>query len=60
MRGIETDQGNWIKDEREVEKEFCDYFEGLFKSSNPSHDQLKAALASLVPNVSDKMNEKPQ
>ncbi|KAH9799959.1 reverse transcriptase domain-containing protein [Citrus sinensis] len=60
IRGIETDQGNWIKDEREVEKEFCDYFEGLFKSSNPSHDQLEAALASLVPKVSDEMNEELQ
>ena len=29
IKGIETEQGNWTKDEREVENEFCNYFAGL-------------------------------
>ena len=57
IRGIETERGNWTKDEREVEKEFCDCFAGLFKSSNPTHEQLEATLASSVPKVLDEMNE---
>ena len=57
IRGIEIERGSWTEEEREVEKEFCGFFNKLFKSSNPSQAQIEVALADLVPKVMGEMNE---
>lgn len=42
--GVENDKEKWIKDDEGVKKQFYGYFANLFSSSNPSPNQLEAAL----------------
>ncbi|KAH9764852.1 hypothetical protein KPL70_001671 [Citrus sinensis] len=55
--GIEDNQGNWMQEEEEVEREFCSYFANLFTTSRPDQKQVDAALEDLKPRVTDEMNE---
>ncbi|KAH9734317.1 reverse transcriptase domain-containing protein [Citrus sinensis] len=55
--GIEDNFGRWIEEPIEVEHEFCNYFTKLFTSTQPSQDQIAAALEGITPRVSASMNE---
>ncbi len=50
-------QNNWVEDEEEVDKKFCDYFIELFTTSNLNSDHISAALGELAPTVTDEMNQ---
>lgn len=47
--GVENDQGKWIKDDEDVERQFCGYF--------ANQDQLESALQGLNPKVTTTMND---
>ena len=40
-----------------MEHEFCSYFTNLFTTTQPSQEQIAAALKGITPRVSDSMNE---
>lgn len=56
--GIENNQGKWIEEQNEVDKEFCEYFQDLFSSTNPTKAQMDAALEGMKPNVTEEMNDR--
>ena len=56
IEGIEERSWIWHKDEDEVERRFCEYFQELFTTSSPENDQISAALQGLSPNVTAEMN----
>ncbi|KAL9444312.1 hypothetical protein AB3S75_017491 [Citrus x aurantiifolia] len=56
IEGVEDNAGIWLEEKTEVENRFCEYFQDLFTTSNPSMDQINAALQSVVLKVSSEMN----
>lgn len=44
IEGIKDNLGNWQDDKDEVERRFYEYFQEFFTTSNPSEDQVAAAL----------------
>ena len=55
--GIENGSGSWTDKAEEVEYEFCEYFAKLFTTSQPSQEEISAALEGITPRVSEAMNE---
>ncbi|KAH9670686.1 putative reverse transcriptase/RNA-dependent DNA polymerase [Citrus sinensis] len=45
----------WWKEEAEVEAKFCEYFQEIFTSSRPNQAQIDAALAGLLPKITEDM-----
>lgn len=56
IQGIENAQGQWVDSQKEIEREFCDYFQTLLTSSKPSENRIEEALNGLLPNVTPYMN----
>ncbi|KAL9438929.1 hypothetical protein AB3S75_024574 [Citrus x aurantiifolia] len=56
--GIENNQGKWIKEKNEVDKEFCEYFQDLFSSLNHTKAQMDAALEGMKLKVTEEMNDR--
>ena len=54
---IENQQGHWLKDREEIEREFGEYFQDLFTTSSPNQNQINAVLAGLNPKVTVEMNK---
>lgn len=50
-------QNSWIKDEENVDKQFCDYFAELFTTSSHTSNHILAALGDLAPTVTKEMNQ---
>ncbi|KAH9724450.1 reverse transcriptase domain-containing protein [Citrus sinensis] len=57
ISGIENQQGQWLEDEEEIEREFGEYFQDLFTTSSPNQNQINAALKGLNPKMTVEMNE---
>lgn len=57
IQGIENDQGKWVEDNKDIERQFCGYFTNIFSSLKPNQDQLEAALQGLNPKVTTAMND---
>ena len=57
ISGIENQQGQWLEDEEEIEREFGEYFQDLFTTSSPNQNQINAVLAGLNPKVTVEMNK---
>lgn len=53
ISGIEDESGEWTED---VERLFGEYFTKIFTTSNPSQNQLNAALEALPAKVAGEMN----
>ena len=56
IEGVEDNGGNWLEGKGDVENKFCEYFQDLFTTSNPSTNQINAALQSVVPKFNTEMN----
>lgn len=52
-----NEQNNWIENEKEVNKQFCDYFTELFTTSRPTSDYISAALGDSAQTVTKEMNQ---
>ena len=52
--GLHDDLGNWITEENEIEKVTVDYFDGIFRTTNPS--DFDNFLDEIVPSISPQMN----
>lgn len=52
-----NEQNNWIENEKEVNKQFCDYFTELFTTSSPTSDHISAALGDSAQTVTKEMNQ---
>lgn len=57
--GIENAQGEWIKENEDIKKEFYGHFAKLFTTSSPTQAQMEEALREIIPKVSPEMNEYP-
>lgn len=57
IKGI-TEDGEWVTERAQMEKEFTTYFTNLFASNNPSTDCFDMALQDVGRKVTDAMNEK--
>ena len=55
IEGVEDEAGNWIG-EKDVASRFCEYFQDLFTTSNPSTNQINAALQGMALRVDAAMN----
>ena len=54
IKRLRNDNGDWCEGDEQVADLFCDYFKGLFATSNPSH--VEEVLATIPRVVSDSMN----
>ncbi|KAH9776449.1 putative reverse transcriptase/RNA-dependent DNA polymerase [Citrus sinensis] len=55
--GIEDTSGRWTEKPKEIEQEFCSYFNNLFATTQPSQEQISAAIEGMTSRVSEDMNE---
>lgn len=56
ISGLEDEDGVWIEEVEGVERLFCEYFQNIFTTTNPSQAQLDAALTDLPERVTAEMN----
>lgn len=56
IKGVEDNNGRWIEDNEEVERRFCEYFQDLFTTSNPSQDKINADLQGMPPKINSELN----
>ena len=54
--GVEDNQGQWLNDQKDIDREFSEFFQDLFKTSNPSYVQVQEAVSGLQPKVTSEMN----
>ena len=55
--GIKDTSGRWTEKPKEIEQEFCSYFNNLFATTQPSQEQISAAMEGMTSRVSEDMNE---
>ena len=53
--GLHDEMGNWITEENGVEKVPVDYFDGLFRTTDPT--EFDSFLEEIVPSISPQMNQ---
>lgn len=56
IKGIIDNSGCWNEDINIIEETFTNYFEHLFKSSDPNLDHIKSTLYGISPKVTQEMN----
>ena len=49
--GIKDTSGRWTEKPKEVEHEFCSYFTNLFSTTQPSQEQISAAMEGMTSRV---------
>ena len=54
IKRLRNESGEWCEGDDQVADLFCEYFRGLFSTSNPSH--IEEVLATIPQVVSDSMN----
>ena len=53
--GLHDEAGNWVTEENSAEKVVVDYFEDLFRSTNPR--EFDSFLEEIGPSISPQMNQ---
>ena len=53
--GLHDEMGNWISEEKGIEKVAVDYFEGLFSTTTPT--EFDSVLEEIVPSIFPQMNQ---
>ena len=53
--GLHDEMGNWITEENGVKKVAVDYFDGLFRTTDPT--EFDSFLEEIVPSISPQMNQ---
>lgn len=48
---IEDNQEKWLDNRDNIKREFCEYFQSLFRTSNPSHVQIQDVLTGIQPKM---------
>ncbi|KAH9769811.1 reverse transcriptase domain-containing protein [Citrus sinensis] len=56
IRGIVDERNKWTEEVDEIERIFCDYFDNMFTSNNPTMHQLESALKGMPCKISSEMN----
>ncbi|KAK9226298.1 hypothetical protein WN943_011345 [Citrus x changshan-huyou] len=56
IRGIIDDNNQWTEEADEIEKMFCECFDNLFASNNPTRHQMESALKDMPRKISNEMN----
>ena len=54
--GVEDNNGKWLKDQDDINREFSEFFQDLFTTSNPSYAQIQEVVLELQPKVTSEMN----
>lgn len=58
ISGINDEDGIWTKDPEMINQTFINYFNNLFKTSNPEDSNVEEALRGIQPRVTQSMNNK--
>lgn len=57
IRGLEDENGSWIKDMEVVEKMFGEHFKKIFTTTMPSQEQMDAAISDLPAKITGEMED---
>lgn len=54
--GIFDENNRWTEEAEDIERIFCEHYDNLFTSNNPSQSQIENALKNMPRRITEEMN----